>query len=104
VGNVRAPGAIRDCPGWAALPRPPGDLPDLQGPFTLVRGHSLESRSFQLTLLIGYIISAVLFFVLVGFFTAAIIAIASIVLQILAAVAANRGEEYRYPLTIRFVH
>jgi uncharacterized Tic20 family protein len=69
-----------------------------------VRGHSLESLNFQLTLLIGYIISAVLFFVIVGFFTAAIIAIASIVLQILAAVAANRGEEYRYPLTIRFVH
>ena len=69
-----------------------------------VRGHSLESLNFQLTLLIGYIISAVLFLVIIGFFTAAIIAIASIVLQILAAVAANRGEEYRYPLTIRFVH
>jgi uncharacterized Tic20 family protein len=69
-----------------------------------VRANALESLNFQLTLLIGYIISAVLMIVLVGFFTAAIIGIASIVLQILAAVAANRGEEYHYPLTIRFVH
>ncbi len=69
-----------------------------------VRANALESLNFQLTLLIGYIISAVLVLVLVGFFTAAIIGIASIVLQILAAVAANRGEEYHYPLTIRFVH
>ncbi|MEP6649350.1 MAG: DUF4870 domain-containing protein [Lapillicoccus sp.] len=69
-----------------------------------VRRNALESLNFQLTLLIGYIISAVLAFVLIGFFTAAIIAIASIVLQILAAVAANRGEEYRYPLTIRFIN
>jgi uncharacterized protein len=69
-----------------------------------VRRHALESLNFQLTLLIGYIISAVLMLVLIGFFTAAVIAIASIVLQIVAAVAANRGEDYRYPLTIRFVH
>ena len=70
---------------------------------TFVRQNAAESLNFQLTLLIGYLISAVLVLVIVGFFTAAIIAIASIVLQILAAVAANRGEVYRYPLTIRFV-
>jgi uncharacterized protein len=69
-----------------------------------VRRHAVESLNFQLTLLIGYVISAVLMLVIIGFFTAAAIAIASIVLQILAAVAANRGEDYRYPLTIRFVH
>jgi hypothetical protein len=69
-----------------------------------VRRHAVESLNFQLSLLIGYLISALLMLVLIGFFTAAIIAVASIVLQILGAVAANRGEEYRYPLTIRFVH
>jgi uncharacterized Tic20 family protein len=69
-----------------------------------VRGHALESLNFQLTLLIGYLISVVLFIVVIGFFTAAVIGIASIVFQILGAVAANRGEEYRYPVSIRFVH
>jgi uncharacterized Tic20 family protein len=69
-----------------------------------VRGQALESLNFQLTLLIGYIISAVLFLVVIGIFTAIAIGIASIVLQIVAAVAASRGEAYRYPLTIRFVH
>ena len=68
-----------------------------------VRRHALESLNFQLTLLIGYVISAVLMFVLIGFATAAALAVASIVLQILGAVAASRGEDYRYPLTIRFV-
>ena len=69
-----------------------------------VRRHALESLNFQLTLLIGYLISAMLFLVIVGIFTAIAIAITSIVLQILAAIAANRGDDYRYPLTIRFVH
>jgi uncharacterized Tic20 family protein len=69
-----------------------------------VRRHAVESLNFQLTLLIGYFFSAVLILVVVGIFTAIAIAIASIVLQILAAVAASRGEEYRYPLTIRFVN
>ena len=69
-----------------------------------VRRHALESLNFQLTLLIGYVISAVLMLVLIGFVTAAALALASIVLQILGAVAASRGQDYRYPLTIRFVH
>ncbi len=68
-----------------------------------VRRHALESLNFQITLLIGYIISAVLIIVLVGFVLLGILAIASIVLQIMAAVAANRGDEYRYPFTLRLV-
>jgi uncharacterized Tic20 family protein len=32
-----------------------------------------------------------------------LLAITAVVLNILAAVAANAGREYRYPLTIRFV-
>ena len=68
-----------------------------------VRRHALESLNFQITLRIGYIISAVLILVLVGFVLLGILAIASIVLQIMAAVAANRGDEYRYPFTLRLV-
>lgn len=72
-----------------------------RGPF--VRRQSAESLNFQLTLLIGYVISVALMFVLVGFLTAAILWVGGIVFQIIAAVAANRGEDFRYPMTIRFV-
>ena len=68
-----------------------------------VRRHALESLNFQITLLIGYLISFVLMLVLVGFVLLGILAIASIVLQIMAAVAANRGDEYRYPFTLRLI-
>jgi len=72
-----------------------------RGPF--VRRHSAQALNFQLTVLIGYIISGLLMLVLIGFVTAGIILVASVVCQILAAVAANRGQDYTYPLTINFV-
>lgn len=68
-----------------------------------VRRHSAESLNFQLTLLIGYVIAAILLIVLVGFILLPLLWIASVVLQIVAAVAAYNGQEYRYPMTIRFV-
>lgn len=72
-----------------------------RGPF--VRDQSGESLNFQLTLLIGYLVSIPLIFVGIGVLLLIALGIGSIVLQILAALAANRGEFYRYPLTIRFV-
>lgn len=68
-----------------------------------VRSQSAESLNFQLTLLIGYLVSFVLILVFIGFVLLFVIAVASIVLQILGALAANRGEDFRYPMTIRFV-
>ena len=68
-----------------------------------VRSQSSESLNFQLTLLIGYLVSFVLALVAIGFVLLFVIVIASIVLQILGALAANRGEDFRYPMTIRFV-
>ena len=72
-----------------------------RGPF--IRWHSAQSLNFQLTLLIAYIVSAVLTLVVIGIFLLVAVAIASLIFMILAAVAANRGEYYRYPLTIQFV-
>lgn len=69
-----------------------------------VRSQSAESLNFQITLLIGYVISAILIVILIGFFMLAALGIASIIFQIIAAVAANRGVDYRYPLTLRLVH
>lgn len=72
-----------------------------RGPF--IRWHSAQSLNFQLTVLIAYIVSGLLTLVVVGFFLLIAVAIASLVFMILAAIAANRGEYYKYPLTIQFV-
>jgi uncharacterized Tic20 family protein len=68
-----------------------------RGPF--IRHHAAQALNFQIIVAIGLLISVPLMFVLVGFVTAAIIAVAAIVFQIVAAVEANNGKWYRYPLT-----
>jgi uncharacterized protein len=65
-----------------------------------VRHHTSQALNFQLTLLIAVIVSVLLFFVIIGFFLIAVVAIVGIVFPILAAVASNKGEWYRYPLAI----
>ena len=68
-----------------------------------LKHHAAESLNFQLTLLIGYVVSLVLMIVLIGFLTWFLIWIAGLVLGIMATIAANRGEWYRYPVNIRMV-
>ena len=72
-----------------------------RGPF--VRWHTAQALNFQLTVLIGYVISLLLAIVFIGFFLMFAVWVASIVFMIIAAVATSRGEYYRYPLTINFV-
>lgn len=68
-----------------------------------VRRHSVEALNFWITVYIGLAISLVLMLVVVGFVTFAVISIGALVLSILAALAANRGEDYRYPFTLRLI-
>ena len=72
-----------------------------RGPF--IRGHSATALNFQLTMLIGYFAGIVLSVVFIGFFILIAVYVLLIVFSILAAVAANRGEAYTYPLSITFV-
>jgi uncharacterized Tic20 family protein len=75
-----------------------------------VRRHSAESLNFQISLLIYTAAAAVLALVTFGIalivlIPAGIVAfIVAVVLVILGGVAAYDGREFRYPLTIRFVH
>lgn len=64
--------------------------------------HGKEAMNFALTMLIAVIVSFVLVFVLIGFFLLLALSVIGILFPILAAVAANRGERYRYPVAIRF--
>ncbi len=75
-----------------------------------VRDQAAEALNFAISIAIysfAYIIvSFILLFVLVGIFlfiALPFLAIGVVILHIVAAVAANRGEYYRYPLTIRFI-
>ncbi|GAA4200050.1 hypothetical protein GCM10022252_52720 [Streptosporangium oxazolinicum] len=68
-----------------------------------VRDQAAEALNFQLTVLVAYVVSWVLAFVLIGFVLMFFLWIGAIIVTIIAAVAANRGERYRYPMNIRFV-
>ncbi len=72
-----------------------------RGPF--VRAHTATALNFQLTLLIAYVVSGILVIVVIGAFLYPLVAVAGLVLAIIAAVKANQGEWYTYPLTITFV-
>lgn len=65
--------------------------------------HGKEALNFQLTVLIAMVASGLLVLACVGFFLIPVIGIVDLVLCIMAAVKASRGEEYRYPINIRFV-
>lgn len=65
--------------------------------------HAKEALNFNLSVLIYVIVGVILSFLIIGIPLLIAIGIAWIVLTVIAAVKAENGEEYRYPLTIRFV-
>ena len=76
----------------------------VQGPKSqFVRRHAIESLNFQITTYIAAIISFILIFVLIGILLIVVVGIGWLVLTILAGVAANRGEDYRYPVNLRLI-
>jgi uncharacterized Tic20 family protein len=72
-----------------------------QSPFVDDQGK--EALNFQLTLLIGWVASVALSAVCIGFLLMPAVFICAIIFGILASVAANKGEAYRYPINIRFI-
>ena len=69
----------------------------------LVDDQGKEALNFQISLTIYGIVSFLLVFVFVGFFLLAALLIFDIVFTIIAAINAQKGIAYRYPLTIRFL-
>ncbi|WP_415127801.1 DUF4870 domain-containing protein [Microbacterium sp.] len=72
-----------------------------RGPF--VREHTATALNFQLTMLIAEIVSGILIFVIIGIFTLIAVGIVILVFSIIAAVKANQGQRYTYPMSITFV-
>jgi uncharacterized protein len=76
-----------------------------------VRGQAVESLNFQLTLIIATVAGVILFVLLIWTVIIPIliliawlaIGIGALVFMIMASVAGNRGEPYRYPVNFRLV-
>lgn len=64
--------------------------------------HGKNILNFIISMFIYAMISAILIFVIVGIFTLIAVAILMFVFPIIAAVKANNGEYWAYPLCIRF--
>ncbi|GAA0929225.1 DUF4870 domain-containing protein [Nonomuraea longicatena] len=68
-----------------------------------IRRQAAEALNFQLTMFIAYLVAVLLSIVLIGLLLLPIVFVFSLVFHIQAAVAANRGAAYRYPVSIRMI-
>lgn len=71
--------------------------------YPLVDHQGKEAINFQISLIVSLIISFLLIPVVIGIVFLILLPILNIVLIVVAAIQANQGERYRYPLAIRFV-
>lgn len=65
--------------------------------------HAKEALNFQISITIYTLVSYVLVLVLIGVPIVIALVIFDIVFVIKASIAANKGEYYKYPLTIRLI-
>lgn len=68
-----------------------------------IREHTRVALNFHITMAIAYVVAGILTIVLIGAILIPVIGVVTIIFGIMAAVAANRGEFYRYPLSIEFI-
>ena len=68
-----------------------------------VRDQAAEALNFNITLTIAMVIAAFSIIVLIGLVLLPLVWLGGVVLQIMAAMAASRGELYRYPVNLRLI-
>lgn len=69
-----------------------------------VEEQSKEALNFQITIVIGYVISGITMIIGIGFILFFVVWVISIVFAIMAAIAVNKGQAYRYPMTLRIIN
>lgn len=62
-----------------------------------------EALNFQITLLFGYVISAILVIVFIGAILSWVVWILGVVFSIIAFLQAKEGKHYRYPFAVRLI-
>lgn len=72
-----------------------------RGPF--VQQHTRTALNFQITIAIAIAAGVILSVVLIGIPILFAAYIMNIILSIIAAIAANKGQSYEYPLAIKFI-
>jgi uncharacterized Tic20 family protein len=87
-------------------------VPSLVGPLVMwllnrddpfVEQQAKEALNFNISFLLYGIVAAISIILLVGLIALPVVLVTWFVLVIVAAVKAGNGENYQYPLTIRFV-
>jgi uncharacterized Tic20 family protein len=64
---------------------------------------SKEALNFQITVAIAFFAAWLMTFILIGFLLVPLLWVANMVFCILGAIAASKGEGYRYPAAIRLL-
>ncbi|MGV8857363.1 DUF4870 domain-containing protein [Rhodoglobus sp.] len=72
-----------------------------RGPF--VRAHARTALNFQITMYIAMFLGGILTVVGIGFLIIVAAAVLIVIFSIIAAIAANKGQAYSYPLTFEFI-
>lgn len=62
-----------------------------------------EALNFQITVAIAFVVASILSKFCIGVILFPIVGIANLVFCILASLAANKGQTYRYPVTLRLI-
>jgi len=70
----------------------------------LVDAEGKKSLNFQISIMIYMVISAILIFVLIGIPLMIAVGIFALVMIILAAIKTSNGEDFQYPLSIKFIN
>lgn len=65
--------------------------------------HGKMATNWMISATIYFFVSFILMFVLIGFLTAMVVFLLAIIFPIIAAIKANNGESWNYPLTIKFL-
>jgi uncharacterized Tic20 family protein len=114
-GNPAAltPVSASDAKLWATLGHVGGILFGFVAPLIVfiiykdrdgfVRAHSAEALNFQITLAIAWVAAIILSVIGIGLLLMPVVAVCSLVFSIMAAIAANNGQPYRYPVSLRLV-
>lgn len=72
-----------------------------RGPF--IRQQARSALNFQLTTLIGYLAGFCTVWFFIGAYVLLTVMVINVVFSIAAAIAANKGENWSYPISIPFI-
>ena len=65
--------------------------------------HGIAAINFRISMYLYSIVCLILVFVLLGVFLLIALALIDLIFTVIAAIKASEGQEYRYPLSVRFI-